>query len=303
MGSAVALGNFDGVHKAHEALIRKMADRARREGLSSRAYVFTPHPRIQICPSKAPKLLMTDSLKTRRLLEIGIDKVEAETRGMEILSLSPDRFIKQVLVEELDTKYVIAGFNYRFGKNACGDAELLKHLCQRYEITCEIMDSIDYGGAPVSSTRIRKLLSEGKIEEVNALSFAPYTLTGEIQEGKKLGREIGFPTINIEIPRTLLVPRKGVYASWVRIGNHVYESVTNIGKNPTVEHAVPRAESHLFDFSEEAYGQTAEITLLHFLRPEQRFSNVKALCAQIRQDLEKTRLYFERKDLHAANID
>ncbi len=303
MGSAIALGNFDGVHKAHEALIRRMADRARREGLSSCAYVFTPHPRIQLCPSEAPNLLMTDSLKTRRLLEIGIDKVEGETRGMEILSLAPDRFVKQVLVEELDTKYVIAGFNYRFGKDASGDAELLKHLCQKYAITCEIMDSITYGGAPVSSTRIRKLLAEGKIEEVNALSFAPYTLTGRIQEGKKLGREIGFPTINIEIPRTLLVPRKGVYASRVRIGKDVYESVTNIGENPTVEHAVPRAESHLFDFSEEAYGQTAEITLLHFLRPEQQFSDVKALCAQIRRDIEKTRLYFERKDLHAADID
>ncbi len=303
MGTAVALGSFDGVHKAHEHLVRNMTDYAKDAGLESVVYVFEPHPRALLFPEHMPGLLMTTAMKVRRLLEIGADRVHLERRGMAVLSLSPEDFVKNVLRDELGARHVTAGFNYRFGKNAAGDAALLQELCRKYGMTCRIIDGILQGGEPVSSTRLRGLLETGDIRGVNDLSFAPYTLEGEIKEGKKLGREIGFPTMNIEIPKGLLVPKKGVYASRTRIEGKVYQSVTNIGQNPTVEEAVPRAESHLFGFSGEAYGKCAEITLLEFLRPEQRFADVEALCAQIRQDTEKTRLFFERMDLHAADTD
>lgn len=303
MGTAIALGNFDGVHKAHEALVRHMLDAAEKRGLVSMAYVFHPHPHVLLGKGKSPSLLMTTEMKVRRLSEIGTEKVHLETRGMDVLSLSPEAFVEKVLIGELNARYVTAGFNYRFGKNAAGDAARLKALCSANGITCEIMDSVETGGAPISSTRMRALLINGDVKSVNAMSFAPYTLTGKVQTGKKLGHTIGFPTVNVEIPAELLVPRKGVYISLTKIGNTVYKSVTNIGQNPTVENAVPRAESHLLDFSEEVYGRETEITLLEYIRPEQKFSGITELCAQIRQDTETTRQYFERKDLHAAYTD
>lgn len=303
MGTAVALGSFDGVHKAHEHLVRHMTDYAKSNGLESVVYVFEPHPRALLFPNHMPGLLMTTSMKMRRLLEIGADRVHLEKRGMAVLSLTPEEFVKNILRDELDAQHVTAGFNYRFGKNAAGDATLLQTLCKKYGMTCRIIDGILYGGEAVSSTRLRSLLEAGDIRGVNALSFAPYTLEGEIKEGKKLGRKIGFPTMNIEIPPGLLVPKKGVYASRTLVGGKVYRSVTNIGQNPTVEEASPRTESHLFGFSGEAYGENAAVTLLEFLRPEQRFADVQALSTQIRQDIEKTRLFFERMDLHAADTN
>ncbi|MBE7025173.1 MAG: bifunctional riboflavin kinase/FAD synthetase [Ruminococcaceae bacterium] len=303
MATAIALGNFDGVHKAHEFLVRRMTAYASRMGLESVVYLFVPHTLTVLRPEAAPGFLMTSAMKMRRLTEIGVDRVHAEERGKEILSLSPEAFVKNILKDELDAAYVAAGFNYRFGKQAAGDATLLRRLCEENGIRCEITNRIESGKETISSTRLRKLLTAGEIEAVNALSFAPYTLTGVVEEGKKLGREIGFPTLNIQIPRELLLPRKGVYISRTRIGNKDYKSVTNIGQNPTVERAVPRAESHLLDFSRTVYGEEAEITLLSFLRPEQQFADVGTLCRQIRKDTEETKLYFERKDLYGTDTD
>ncbi len=297
MGTAIALGNFDGVHNAHRALVENMLAVAEKENLESVVYVFEPHPRTLFSPLSPPQLLMETDLKVRRLLEIGADRVQLEERGMEILSLSPEDFVKDILAGELDSKFVTAGFNYRFGKNAAGDATLLKTLCAAHGITCEIMESVSALGAPISSTRLRGLLEEGDIEAFNGLSFAPYTLVGKVQKGKKLGRVLGFPTLNIEISGRLLLPKKGVYVSQTRIRNHVYKSVTNIGQNPTVEKVSPRAESHLLDFADEAYGEVAEITLLKFLRPEQKFADTDTLRRQMQKDTDEARLYFERKDI------
>ena len=297
MGTAIALGNFDGVHTAHRALIEKMLAYAEKENLESIVYVFEPHPRMLLSPLAPPALLMETERKVQRILEIGAQRVVLEKRGMAVLSLSPREFVENILVGELGAKYVTAGFNYRFGKNAEGDAQTLKTLAEEFGITCEIMESISSLGAPVSSTRLRGLLEEGDIKTVNALSFAPYTISGTVTEGKKLGRTIGFPTVNVPISENLLLPKKGVYISETRIFDKVYKSVTNIGNNPTVEKAQPRAESYLLGFSEEAYGEKAEITLLEFIRPEQKFSDVTALCRQIEKDTEEARLYFERKDM------
>lgn len=297
MGTAIALGNFDGVHNAHRALIEKMLAYAEKENLESIVYIFEPHPRMIFSPLAPPALLMETDQKVRRILEIGADRVALEKRGREVLSLSPREFVEKILVGELGAQYVTAGFNYRFGKNAEGNAETLQTLCSEHGITCEIMESVSMFGAPVSSTRLRGLLEEGDVKTVNALSFAPYTVEGVVTEGKKLGRTIGFPTINVPISENLLLPKKGVYISETRILNKVYKSVTNIGENPTVEKAEPRAESYLLGFAEEAYGAKAEITLLEFLRPEQKFSDITALCRQIEKDTEETRLYFERKDM------
>ncbi len=295
MGTAIALGNFDGVHKAHAKLLENMTAYAEIHGLQSVAYFFSPHPRTLLAPEKPPALLMTEAMKTRRIQEMGVERVFAETRGMEILSLSPEAFVDKILVEEMDARYVAAGFNFRFGKNAAGDAASLSTLCRARGIECEILESVEFEGEPLSSTRLRKFLKEGDVQKIAAASFRPYAIEGRVAEGKHLGRVLGFPTVNIEIPGALLLPRRGVYISRTRVLGKEYASVTNIGENPTVEKAVPRAESHLLDFSGEVYGEMAEITLLEFLRPEQKFQSVEALRERIRQDTETARQFFERK--------
>ncbi len=301
MGTAIALGNFDGVHKAHAKLLENMTAYAARHALESVVYLFSPHPRTLFFPDAPPALLMTTEMKARRLREAGADRVFLEERGMEILSLSPEAFVDRILVGELGARYVVAGFNYRFGKNAEGDAELLVKLCRARGIECEILESVEFEGEPLSSTRLRAFLEEGDVASIRRASFAPYTVCGTVQEGKKLGRILGFPTLNIEIPKELLLPRRGVYISRTRVLGKEYQSITNIGQNPTVEKAMPRAESHLLDFSGEVYGEYAEIALLEFIRPEKKFSSIEELGAQIRQDKEKARQFFERKDHYAAD--
>ena len=292
MGTAIALGNFDGVHIAHAALIKNTEAYAKENRLTSGAYVFEPHPKQILCPDKDVPLLMTAKMKARRLGEAGAWRVYFEKRGMEILSLSPEAFVKKVLCEELDAAFVAAGFNYRFGAGASGDAEKLMALCRNSGIVCRIMEPMEMEGAPVSSTRLRALLKNGEIETYNTLSFAPYTVSGCIIKGKQLGRTIGFPTVNIEIPKGLLLPKKGVYISRTYLDGRWYDSVTNIGQNPTVEHASPRAESHLLAYVGEAYGKDADIELLAFIRPEQKFESLTALCRQIKMDTETAKQYF-----------
>lgn len=292
MGTAIALGNFDGVHLAHAALVQLAAAYANKNSTKSLAYVFEPHPKLLLAKEANIRLLMTAETKEARLCEAGIDEVYFERRGMEILSLSPEAFVKTVLKKQLDASFVTAGFNYRFGRGASGDAAQLTALCHAHGIECRIMEPMEAEGAPVSSTRLRHLLSEGDIKAYNALSFWPYTVSGTVKKGKQLGGTIGFPTMNIEIDKALLLPKKGVYISRTYLDGSWYESVTNIGKNPTVEEAQPRAESHLLHFSEAAYGKKADIQLLEFVRPEQKFSDLTALCAQIEKDKAQAIQYF-----------
>ncbi len=301
MGTAVALGNFDGVHKAHEKLLRDMLFYAKEKNIKSLAYVFSPHPKALLVPCTMPGLLMTEEMRKRRILEIGVDKVWEEKRGMEILSLSPEEFFNTILVGELHAEFVTAGFNYRFGKGAKGDAALLEKLCRDAGIVCRILGPMETDGTPISSTRLRALLAEGRIEDVNAQSFAPYTLSGVVQRGKRLGKTLGFPTMNIEIPKALLLPKRGVYASFVNIDGTIYRGITNIGQNPTVETAVPRAETYIFDFDGDLYGKHADVTLLTFVRPERKFPDTDALSAQIQKDTAQIKLYFERKEPHGKN--
>ena len=296
MGTAIALGNFDGVHLAHAALIRSAKEFAAAKDDQSLAYVFEPHPKKLFHPEADIKLLMTPEMKARRLREAGADCVFLEKRGMEILSLSPETFFENVLMKELNASFITAGFNYRFGKNASGDAALLKKLCAEEGIACRILDPMTAEGEPISSTRLRALLEHGEISAYNIMSFAPYTVSGTVQKGKQLGRTIGFPTLNVEIPTSLLLPKKGVYISRTYLDGIWYESITNIGVNPTVETAMPRAESYLPEFAGDAYGKCAETALLQFIRPEQKFGTLAALKEQIAKDTEITKRYFKEWD-------
>ena len=179
----------------------------------------------------------------------------------------------------------------------------MQSLCTERNIDCEIVNPIAEEGEVVSSTRLRSLLEEGDVESVNRLSFRPYILEGEVTTGKKLGKTLGFPTMNIAIGKEMLVPRRGVYISRTFIDGAAHKSVTNIGINPTVEKAEVRMESHLLDFEGDAYGKNARVELIRFIREETRFSSVDALSAQIQKDRQAAITYFEGKNDHEANRD
>lgn len=295
MDTAVALGNFDGVSKAHAAIIRKTVETAKARGLRSVAYIIEPHPRTQRMPEKPVQLLTPLPRKIALIESLGVDFVHIERRGQAILELSPAAFLKDILIGELQAAFLVAGFNYRFGKNAAGDADLLKTLAEAHGISCEIVPSVLEAGAPQSSTRLRALLEKGDVESVNRMSYAPYAMGGVVEKGKQLGRTLSFPTINIAIKKDVLIPRKGVYISRTKIGGRTYEGITNIGENPTVEHACVRMESHLFDYTGDAYGQYAETTLLQFVRPEMQFASLQKLSAQIAADKETAIIYFKEE--------
>ncbi len=293
MQSAVALGNFDGVHKAHAALIEKTVQEAKKRSLRATAYILDPHPRTLLHPEEPVRLLTSIERKTELLHELGIDSVYTERRGKEILQLTPPAFVEKILKEELAAKFVVVGFNYRFGKNAAGDAEEMKRLCRENKIDCTIMNPVMESGKPVSSTRLRAMLAMGDTETVNRLSFRPYTLDGVVQKGKQLGVTLGFPTMNIAIERDMLVPRHGVYISRTYIDGIAYGSVTNIGVNPTVENTSVRMESHLLAYKGDAYGKKVSVEFLAFIRDEKAFPSLEALCMQIEKDKQAAITYFE----------
>lgn len=278
MKASIALGNFDGVHKAHGRLIKTLCSLPGE----SIVYTFDKHPREML--EKNVKLLMSSELKEETLLSLGVDKVYFEHLTMKILNMSPENFIKDLLLKRFRVGSVVAGFNYRFGAKAEGNAETLKELGKKHDFDVYITDEISVEGKTLSSTLLRNLLSEGEIEKYNEYSERPYTIRGKVMRGKGLGRKMGFPTINIEIPDSMQLPKSGVYAGKVNIEGEWHSGITNIGTNPTVENARIRAECHIMNYSGDLYNKTADIILLSRIRDERKFENTEELKEQIIKD-------------------
>lgn len=283
MEKAVALGNFDGVHKAHQRLLNLTAKIADEKKLISAAFVFETHP-LQVLGKQDFCYITQNRVKEQKIIEAGIEKVIFKETTKELLSLSPEEFVLKILRDELSAKVVVAGYNYTFGKGGRGDSEYLKKLCREQGIEVLILGKEELFGEAVSSSRIREYLASGDIEKANMLLGYPFSIRGEVKEGKKLGREIGFPTANVEFEPNMIIPKFGVYKSVVLADGGKYNAVTNIGTNPTVEKAVPRAECHILDFNKDIYGQEIEICLLHKIRDEIKFESIEKLKIQIKKD-------------------
>ena len=212
----------------------------------------------------------------------------------EYSSLSCEEFFEKVLIGELCAVGVVAGFDFRFGKNGSGDAKTLARLSKRYGICCEIVDAVTYGGEAVSSTRVRELLEAGDVGRASELLGHYHCIISEVTHGRNLGSEIGFPTVNQTIAQELGIPRFGVYVSRVTIDGKFFCGVTNIGIRPTVsEGEAPRAETFILDFSGDLYGKTIKVELLHFLRDERKFSSVAELSERIALDVSDARSFYD----------
>lgn len=284
-GCAVALGNFDGLHIGHLAVMDSTVALA-GESLTAGVMLFDEHS-MKAVTGEAPPKLITDEERADVFRKKGLETFIVNFS--QIRDLSPEEFVKKILVKKLDAKAVICGFNYRFGKKAKGDAKLLEELCIENGIDCVIIDGVIKDGVPVSSTAIRKAVECGNIEKANSMLGRNFGYCAEVINGDKRGRTWGFPTINQKLPEGLVIPRFGVYESIVTVDGKVYKGVTNIGLRPTVGTDKVLSETHIISFDGEIYGVEADIRLVRFIRKEQKFSSFNELIKQIRTDVSSVK--------------
>ncbi len=283
--TAVALGMFDGVHKGHRAVINRVVAE-KENGLVPTVLTFsTDHE--QPTRKLGTKRILTQTLFLKTLEELGVEVVEIPPFE-NIRSLSPQEFVKKILLEKLQAKAVACGRDFRFGCGASGDLIMLSKLCDESGIRLEPVEPLLDGGAPISSTRIRQCLQDGEIETANTLLGAPYSFDFIVAHGNELGRTIGIPTINQIFPELYLVPRFGVYASYTYLKGKRHKSITNVGVKPTIAgNRLPLAETHIMGVDDHLYGQNIKVSLMKFIRPEQKFGSFEELTAVIRANISQ----------------
>lgn len=294
-GTCVALGNFDGIHLGHRKIVENCVQKAREEGLVSLVWSFRRHPEHILKGNFSSGNIISLRDKEAILKELGIDHLFLEDFE-RVRDFSPEEFCEKILIRQLSARFVFCGFNFRFGKNGSGDAAFLKSYLGAKGITVIAEEPVCFGGFPVSSTRIRALLAEGEMEAVKTLLGRPYSIRFPVLHGKRLGRTIGFPTLNQVFPEEYVTPKKGVYAVRVTFDGREYFGVCNVGSRPTVDDDDRViAETHLLDFSGELYGKEVRVEFHCFLRAETKFSSLEELKLQIGKDREKARLFWKEE--------
>jgi riboflavin kinase/FMN adenylyltransferase len=286
----VALGNFDGVHLGHQAVLRRAVEEGRKRGARVVAATFDPHPRAVLGPRVQPKLLTTLELRREALLRYGAHEVRVIRFDEELSRKSPAEFVGDVLIGEIGAEAVVVGENFRFGHRAVGDVEELTRLMRSFEAEVYTVPVRSEGGkGGISSTRIRELVALGGVGEAAKLLGRPYVLRGEVIVGDRRGRSIGFPTANVLPDPAAVVPARGVYAGFVRVGKDVHPACTNVGLAPTFERGESRIEAYLIDFEGDLYGRVVDVSFVQKIRAEKKFSGVDQLKEQIARDVEEAR--------------
>jgi riboflavin kinase / FMN adenylyltransferase len=293
----LALGNFDGLHRGHAKIIDRVRRRGGERGGTPAAMTFDPHPPRIVRPDKAPPLLMTTEQRLEALGRAGMQGVAVVRFTHEMSQWDPEMFVRTVLVEWLHVAEVWVGANFLFGHDRAGTFTVLRALGSRYGFRAEKIDAVRYKDFVVSRTRIRRLLTEGRVDEAGALLGHHYFIDGTVVHGAARGREIGFPTANLDTPNELLPPA-GVYATTAAVNGIEHPSVTNIGMRPTFGD-VDRihVETHLLDASRDLYGARIRLSFVQRLRDERAFADVDALRAQIDADCRAARRLFGRISL------
>jgi len=289
----IALGNFDGLHRGHLKIIERVKRGAAEHGGTPMAMTFDPHPPRIVRPDKAPPLLMTKAQRIEALHRAGVHCVAVVRFTKELSQWDADTFVRKVLVDWLRVSEVWVGANFLFGHERSGTFSVLRGLGQSYGFRADKIDPVRYKDFVVSSTRIRRLVSEARMDEAAALLGRAYYVDGTIVEGRRRGRELGFPTANLETQNEL-VPPNGVYATIMTIDGVVHGGVTNIGMRPTFGETTPTIETHVLDYSGNLYGHTVRLAFVQRLRDERRFEDVDALRAQIDADKRRAERLFTR---------
>ncbi len=285
----LTIGNFDGVHKGHLALFDKVKQRAHAIEGHSVVMTFDPHPIKIMRPEDAPPLITPTQQKIKLIEQSGIDVLICLSFSREFSQITAEQFVKDILIEKIGIKELVVGYDYSFGRGREGNIELLKELGNHYNYRVHVVGPVKVGDHLVSSTSIRNLVMEGKLEEARHLLGRHYEVAGTVVKGKNRGaRILGFPTANLKLFDEL-TPKKGVYAVYVLFGGHKYKGVTNIGYNPTFGNGAFSVETHLLDFDGDLLGKTIRVQFIARLRDEKTFENAEALAKQIKADIEAAR--------------
>ncbi|MFQ5697335.1 MAG: bifunctional riboflavin kinase/FAD synthetase [Myxococcota bacterium] len=293
-GCVLTIGNFDGVHLGHQALLAALLERARIRRCPAVVYTFHPHPRQVLAPERAQKLLMTFEQLAAELERRGIDALIQEPFDRTFASLTAEAFLRDVIHARIAPEAIFVGRDFHFGKGRAGGDQTLARIGPDLGIRVTIIPQVSAGGRDVSSTRIRQALAEGRVDEARLCLGRPYAIRGRVVEGERRGRTLGFPTANLEVENEIL-PANGVYATWLRRLGHPADgcvrraSVTNIGVRPTFEPGRVLCETHLLDFDGDLYGERVELGFVSQLRGERRFPSPEALAEQIARDASSAR--------------
>lgn len=286
----LALGNFDGLHKGHQKLINEAVTAARNGNGIAAAFVFEPHPIKVLFPERAPKLLVIAQQKAELMEKLGLNLLIYNSFTLAISKCTPEEFVQNILINKLNIKQAFVGFNYTFGHRGVGTPELLRELGKKHGFEVKIIPPVEVNGQVVSSSLIRKALDAGDIKQARAMLGYDPMLEGQVIEGERRGRTIGFPTANLAVSSELNVPGKGVYAARAQIRDRIFQAVVNIGSKPTFHEEYPISiEAHLIDFDDDIYGEEMRLYFIDKIRDERRFNNVEELVGQITRDRDRAK--------------
>jgi riboflavin kinase/FMN adenylyltransferase len=293
--SAVTIGNFDGVHRGHQQVISQLKQIAKAASLPTVVIFFEPQPIEYFAPDKAPKRLARFREKIAYLKAQQIDYLLCLRFNRELANQSAEDFVQHILIDGLNTKHLVIGDDFHFGKNRQGDFQFLQQHSTRYGFTVDATKTLLIDGERVSSTRVRQSIQQDDFDKAAELLGRPYSLSGRVAHGKKLGRELGYPTINIKMgDKTLIV--KGIFAVIVKgIDNRVLQGVASIGTRPTVNGVDTILEVYILDFDQDVYGYSVVVEFLHKIRNEEKFDSLDELTAWIGQDTQKAKAFFKMR--------
>jgi riboflavin kinase / FMN adenylyltransferase len=282
-GAVVAIGNFDGVHRGHRAVIGAALQKARALGRPAAALTFEPHPRAFFNPGEPLFRLTDEAVKLRLLASTGLDGAIVLTFDAALAGLSAESFVERILVERFAVSGAVIGFNFHFGMNRAGSPEFLKAQGKKYGFAVEVVPRFEDQGRPVSSGPIRDALAAGRLDQAAELLGYPWFVSGEVIHGDKRGRELGFPTANLKLDSACGL-RHGIYAVRVAAGGRRYSGVASFGRRPMFDTGAVLLEVFLFDFAGDLYGQNIDVAFIDWIREERMFDSAGALIAQIQDD-------------------
>ena len=292
-GGAVAIGNFDGVHRGHARIVARLIERARAVGGPAVVFTFDPHPVRILRPAEAPPPLTWTDRKAALLAELGVDAVIAYPTDEQLLALSPEEFFQRIVQDALGARAMVEGPNFYFGRGRAGTIEVLRKLTATAGIELDVVDPLVEEGQIVSSSRVRRLIGEGDVAAARRLLTQPYRIRGMVVHGGGRGARLGFGTANLDAVDTLL-PAVGVYAGRGFVNNTVWPAAMNIGPNPTFGQAELKVEAHLIGWDgSPLYGQPLEVDFLARLRDVRRFAGIDELKQQLNDDIAAARRAFE----------
>ncbi len=288
--SVVALGCFDGVHIGHSEIISSAKEAADEKSLTCVVWSFQSPPKSILQGQTSSSVLTPISEKKALIRALGVDVFISVRFDEKISKMSACDFFEEILIKRLKAKQIFCGFNYRFGYKGSGDTALLQSLCEERGIALTVVDEIKTDGITVSSSAIRAYLASGELDMAKKMLGRPFALRGRVVDGQHLGRRLGFPTINQDVPADKISVKNGVYLTCLRLCGVKKYGITNIGMRPTVNGVAPVCETHLLDFNGNLYGRILTVEFLKFMRPEKKFSSLDELTAQVRSDIELAKI-------------